>query len=121
MARTNSPKFTAGRNIAMKVPAHEFEATVIFYRDIIGLPLAEGDEPGIVFAFGDKQLWIDRADHLSQAEIWLEIRTDDVRVAEKYCRENGIVRRDEIENLPPGFEGFWISSPANIIHLVSGE
>ncbi len=121
MARVNAPKFRAGRNMAMKVPAHEFEATVEFYRDIISLPLAEGDEPGIVFAFGDKQLWIDKADHLSQAEIWLEILTDDVRAAELYCRENGILRRDEIEKLPRGFAGFWICSPANIIHLVSGE
>jgi len=31
------PKFNAGKNIAMKVPAHEFEKTAIFYRDILGL------------------------------------------------------------------------------------
>jgi hypothetical protein len=32
-----------------------------------------------------------------------------------------VVRRDEIEPLPEGFKGFWISNPANIIHLISQE
>ncbi|MGH2617936.1 MAG: hypothetical protein ACRDJC_22130 [Thermomicrobiales bacterium] len=56
--------FTGGRNIAMNVPPHLWEATVQFYR--------------------------------------------------------GVVRRDEIEPLPEGLEGFWISSPASIVHLVAG-
>lgn len=30
-------KFAAGRNIAMKVPPHLYEATVQFYRDVLGL------------------------------------------------------------------------------------
>jgi hypothetical protein len=30
-----------------------------------------------------------------------------------------IARRDEIEPLPEGFEGFWIASPASIIQIVS--
>ena len=121
MARTSSPTFTAGSNIAMKVPDHEYKRTVEFYRDIIGLPLVEEEKPDMVFAFGDKRLWIDREDRLSHAEIWLEIRTDDVAAASEFFKDKGVVRRDEIENLPAGFEGFWISSPANIIHLVSGE
>jgi hypothetical protein len=32
--------------------------------------------------------------------------------------EKGISKRDEIEPLPPGVKGFWISSPSNIIHLI---
>ena len=121
MAKKNSPTFTAGNNIAMKVPDHEYKRTVEFYRDIIGLPLVEGEKPDMVFEFGDKRLWIDRGEHLSHAEIWLEIRTDDVAAASEFFKDKGVVRRDEIENLPAGFEGFWISSPANIIHLVSGD
>lgn len=38
---TTRPRFAPGRNIAMKVPAHEFEATVGFYRDTLGLTLLD--------------------------------------------------------------------------------
>ena len=30
------PKFKPGKNIAIKVPVHEFDKTVAFYRDILG-------------------------------------------------------------------------------------
>jgi catechol 2,3-dioxygenase-like lactoylglutathione lyase family enzyme len=30
------PEFTPGTNIAMKVPVHEYEKTLSFYRDILG-------------------------------------------------------------------------------------
>jgi len=33
---------------------------------------------------------------------------------------NGVVRCDTIENLPEDFNGFWISGPGNIVHLVHG-
>ena len=29
-------KFEPGRNIAMKIPTHEHESTVRFYRDVLG-------------------------------------------------------------------------------------
>jgi hypothetical protein len=35
------PRFSAGRNIAIRIPSHEFSRTVEFYRDIIGLPLIQ--------------------------------------------------------------------------------
>ena len=72
----------------------------------------------IVFEFGDKNLWIDKIAGISQAEIWLEIQTDDIQKANDYFSEKGIPQRDEIEPLPPKFNGFWISSPSNIIHLI---
>lgn len=31
-----TPKFLPGRNIAMKVPDHEYQQTATFYRDILG-------------------------------------------------------------------------------------
>jgi hypothetical protein len=71
--------------------------------------------------FGDKRLWIDREDQISQAEIWLEIVTNDVESAEKHLRNKGVIRRNRIEELPEGFEGFWITNPADIIHLVSSD
>jgi hypothetical protein len=111
------PRFAAGRNIAMKVPPHLYEATIQFYRDVIGLKPIEQHPPSIGFEFGSNQLWIDRVPSLSQAEIWLELITNDVPAASEHLKSANVVRRDEIEPLE-GFQAFWISSPASIIHLV---
>lgn len=113
------PTLSGGRNIAQKVPPHQFEATVAFYRDVLGLALIEALQPSVVFEFGPNRLWIDPVDGLSQAEIWLELVTDDTDLAARHLEQAGVVRCDEIERLPEGFGGFWISSPASIIHLVS--
>jgi len=115
---TVQPTFTGGRNIAMKVPPHQFEATVRFYRDVLGLTEITKHHPSIGFEFGSCNLWIDRVPGISQAEIWLEVVTNDIAAASRHLHAAAIVRRDEIEPLPSGFEAFWISSPASIIHLV---
>jgi catechol 2,3-dioxygenase-like lactoylglutathione lyase family enzyme len=115
--------FIPGSNIAMKVPVHEFESTVAFYRDILGFELVDASSPdeteSVTFKFGDKNLWIDKISGISQAEVWLEVVKKDIEKASKYLEENDCVRRDEIEPLPDSFKGFWISSPANIIHLIN--
>lgn len=111
-------KFSPGRNIAMKVPPHAHEDTVRFYRDVLGFEELAEFRPAVVFKFGDKNLWIDRVPGLSQAEIWLEVQTNDLAAAEQQLAGGSIVRCDEIEPLPDGFRGFWISSPAAIVHLV---
>lgn len=117
------PQYAPGRNIAMKVPTHEYEQTVAFYRDALGFTEMEDSVPSSTessrFAFGDKILWIDCVPGLSQAELWLEVVTDDVEMAASHLEASGCARRDEIEPLPDGFRGFWVSSPANIIHLVT--
>lgn len=114
-------KFHPGRNIAMKVPSHEHEDTVRFYRDLLQLKELSGDNPGDTprFEFGDKVLWLDCEPEISQAEIWLEIVTNDIDQASQYLKAQGLHRRDDIEPLPEGFQAFWISNPSNIIHLVS--
>jgi hypothetical protein len=116
-----SPHVTPGRTIAMKIPPHEFSSTVEFYRDIIGLPLVEEEAPNIVFEFGEKRLWLGEVKNISQAQIWLEIQSPDVEAVAEYPRSRGVARRDEIEQLPNDFKGFWITNPANIIHLISQE
>jgi predicted enzyme related to lactoylglutathione lyase len=74
------PEFSPGKNIAMKVPSHEYERTVSFYKDI--LSLEQVDSPStdsyesVAFKFGDKNLWIDKITGISQAEIWLDCRMD---------------------------------------------
>jgi len=111
-------KFTAGRNIAMKVPPHVYDATVRFYREVLGLLEIAAHTPSVVFEFGSQQLWIDRVPGISQAETWLEVVTNDLEAAAALLAEAGVVRCDDIEPLPPGFRGFWVSSPASIVHLV---
>lgn len=117
------PKFTPGKNIAMKVPAHEFEETVTFYRDILGFEEVDASPPNdiesVTFKFGDKNLWIDKISGISQAEVWFEVVTEDIGVASEYFEKNDCIRRDEIEPLPEGFKGFWLANPANIIHLIT--
>lgn len=110
--------YAGGRNIAMKVPPHQYEVTVRFYRDVLGLKPLDNHLPEVGFEFGSCQLWIDRVATLSQAEVWLEIVTDDVAAAAQRLGEAGVVRCDEIEPLPVGFQGFWIANPAAIVHIV---
>lgn len=120
MGLKQPPAFTGGRNIAMKVPPHLWEATVAFYRDVLGLkPAGPLAPPSASFEFGANRLWIDRVETVSQAELWLELTTDDVGAAAEHLAAAGVVRRDEIEPLPPGFRGYWIQNPAAIIHLVA--
>lgn len=92
-----------------------------FYRDVLGLPQVEAGLPSMVFVFGVCQLWIDPVPGLSQAETWLEVVTDDATAAAERLQAAGVVRCDEIEPLSEGFDAFWISSPARIIHLVCLE
>ncbi|MCC6603168.1 MAG: hypothetical protein IT327_08160 [Anaerolineae bacterium] len=114
----NKPRFAAGRNIAMKVPPHLYEATVQFYRDVLCLKEITKHPPSVGFEFGANNLWIDRVPGISQAETWLEVVTDDIAAASDHLKAAGVVRCDEIEPLPQGFQAFWVSSPASIIHLV---
>ena len=111
-------KFTAGKNIAMKVPPHLYEATIQFYGEVLGLKEITTHAPSVGFEFGSNNLWIDRVTGISQAEIWLEVVTNDLDTASALLAEAGVVRCDDIEPLPEGFQGFWVSSPASIIHLV---
>jgi catechol 2,3-dioxygenase-like lactoylglutathione lyase family enzyme len=116
------PEFEPGRNIALKVPSHEYEKTLHFYEHILGLNRIPSYSPDqfetVTFEFGDKNLWIDKIAGLSQSEVWLEIETDNAEAAKHYLSEQGFVIRDEIEPLPEGLKGFWLSGPNNIIHLV---
>lgn len=105
----------------MKIPAHEYPATVRFYREVIGLKELTPDEAEATprFEFGGKVLWLDCMPGLSQAETWLEIQASDIELAASFLAAQGCHRRDEIEPLPDGIQAFWIASPSNIIHLIS--
>lgn len=107
-----------GINIAMKIPSHQYEATVRFYRDVIGLKPFTAKAPAIGFEFGANRLWLDEDPTMSQAEVWLELFTDDHKSALKQFEEANVVRCDPIEPLGDGFRGGWIMNPANIVHMV---
>ena len=114
--------FEGGRNIAMKVPPHQYDATVRFYRDVLRLEQIDDPKDGNVsFRFGANRLWIDKVPAMSQAELWLELITDDTAAAAELLSDAGVVRCDDIETLGDGFDGYWITSPAAIIHLVDGR
>ena len=113
------PAFRPGMNIAMKMPPAEYERLVGFYRDVLGFEVLGRHEASTVFRFGDKRLWVDRVPTLSQGEVWLELRAEDVTAAAAWLAAQGVTRRDEIEELPDGFDGFWIAAPGGMIHLVS--
>ncbi|HEV7306948.1 hypothetical protein [Ensifer sp.] len=111
-------RITGGINIAMKVPSHQFDAVVAFYRDTIGLEPISEKLPAIGFRLGPNQLWIDEASNYSQAEVWLELFADDHAAALGRLAASNVVRCDHVEELGKDFRGGWIMNPANIVHMV---
>lgn len=107
-----------GINIAMKIPSHQYKATVRFYRDVIGLKPFDAKAPAVGFELGPNRLWLDEDPTLSRAEIWLELFTPDHRAAAVHLAEADTVRCDAIEPLGEDFRGFWIMNPSNIVHIV---
>lgn len=109
-----------GIDITMKVPSHQYEPMIAFYRDIIGLKRLtdDDDEDAVIFEFGPNKLWIEAAPGMSQAEIWLELVTDNFRTAAQHLEKKGVVRCDAIEMLPSYVKGGWYTSPASIVHMV---
>lgn len=99
------PKFTGGVDIALKLPPHQFEATIAFYRDVIGLKQITDKLPDIGFELGPVKLWIAAAPEMSQAELWLELFTDNFSEVAEYLKAAGVVRCDAIEALAEGFRG----------------
>ncbi|HWJ07063.1 MAG TPA: hypothetical protein VNS57_14895 [Steroidobacteraceae bacterium] len=111
--------FRGGRNIAMKVPAHRWLHTVAFYEETLGLPVLQRQANSIAFEFGSQRLWIDRVDHLSRAEVWLEVVASDLAAAGARLVAADVPRCDAVEPLPDGFHGYWIVNPADVVHLVA--
>lgn len=113
------PVYRGGPNIAMKIPLAEYEATLRFYRDVIGLPLLAAYSPDHVFQYGSSLLWLDSVPDIERTEIWLELLTPDTATAGEHIARSGVERCDAVEQLPEGFDGFWIRSPASVVHLVT--
>lgn len=114
----DSPRFTAGRNIAIKVPKHRYAETVAFYRDVLRLPHVGSSASSETFQFGALRLWIDCVPHQSQVDVWLEVRSDDADAAARWLQARGIPVRDELEPLDD-VPGHWISDPAGVVLLLT--
>lgn len=119
--------FRGGSNLAMKLPKAQFDRTVAFYRDVLGMTVEDYAHPdtraavsrSVKVAFGPSTLWLDRVDNYAQAELWLELVTDDdLEAATAHLASHGVEPQDELEALPPGLAAHWISNPAGIPHLV---
>lgn len=95
-------KIFGGIDIAIKVPPHQYEATLAFYRDVVGLKPITDKAPAIGFELGPNKLWIDPAPGMSQVEVWLELFTDNFDEAADQLARAGVVRCDPIEPLPDG-------------------
>lgn len=108
-----------GVNIAMKVPTHQYDAVVAFYRDVLKLPELKGGSD-VSFAHGPNRLWIDRVPQLSQAELWLELVTSDFDATAEGLEAAGVERNDALEPLPNSetFRGGWFFNPAGIVRLL---
>lgn len=122
MTEPRTRRFEAGTNIAMKVPASLHDEAVAFYRDTVGLPYVGSDGTTEIFQFGASRLWLDRVEHATHAEVWLEILTDDVDEGAVHLAGSGARIADELEPLD-GVDGHWIIDPGGTVLLLnrSGE
>ncbi len=77
----NKRLFSGGRKFALKIPPREFDQTLRFYRDTLGLQRLDKYHPSHVFEFGANLLWLDRVETMTHTEIWLELRTPDTESA----------------------------------------
>jgi catechol 2,3-dioxygenase-like lactoylglutathione lyase family enzyme len=121
-------RFEAGTNVAMKIPRADYDATVAFYRDTLGMDVEEVDDTGspVVAAshrvtFGAVTLWLDRVDGVARSDVWLELRTDDLDRATHHLAAAEIHPCDEVEPLDgdAGRTSHWIRNPAGVVHLVA--
>lgn len=117
---SHAPQFVGGDNISLKVDESQFDQVVYFFRDILKLTIDELSDDSAKVQFGSAFLWVDKADKSQAGQIWLELRTEDTTRAAEYLFRKGIARCDEVEELPPGYDGFWIRSPLGNVILVSG-
>lgn len=110
--------FTAGNNIAIKIPKFKYEETVSFYKDVVKLPYLGFQSNAHAFQFGEVTLWLDCMENYSQSDVWLEIKTEKVKEAAEYLQKNQVPRRDEVE-VHENSPGYWISDPCGTILRVN--
>lgn len=121
-----TPRFSGGTNIAMTIPAVRYDETLSFYRDVLGMHVEEEAAPAVGMVsrsartqFGPCTLWFDCVDNYARSDIWLELRTDDLDAALSHLEVHGVKPQDELEALPEGSRGHWVSNPVAVPHMLS--
>ncbi|GIG68730.1 VOC family protein [Phytomonospora endophytica] len=123
----SKPAYTAGLNIAMKIPKADYEATVAFYRDTLGFDVKEDDvsyAPTVsrthAVSFGPNTLWLDCVDNYASPDLWLQLHTDDLDAATGQLADIGVHPCDEVEPFDSTeTRTHWIKNPAGIVHLLA--
>lgn len=110
----------AGSNIAVKVPAGLYESTVRFYRETVSLRVVDESDSSIGFEFGSMVLWLDRVEHATHAEVWLELSTTDVDASTAALVAAGARVADEIEPLDRR-DRHWIIDPGGTVLLLTPQ
>lgn len=114
--------FSAGPNIALKIPKNKFEQTVAFYRDVLKFEVVERDitHPTVSrtfeVTFGSNTIWLDCVDNYAKSDIWLELQTDNVAQATAYLDQHGVPTCDELEQIPENRH--WIQDPAGNVLII---
>lgn len=119
------PTFKAGSNIALKIPKRKYEATVAFYRDVLGLEVEERpiSNPTVSkthkVKFGANTLWLDCVDNYSRTDTWLQLHVDNVVKAVEHLQAHGHPTCDELEEVPENMH--WITDPAGNVFLITDK
>ncbi|WP_193318073.1 MULTISPECIES: VOC family protein [Streptomyces] len=124
--------FSGGVNVAMKIPAPDWAATVAFYRDTLGLEVvdeAEGEATGtatvshtVAVRFGPTTLWLDRVPGAARSDVWLELRTPHLESAMERLARAGHQPLDSVEPFTaPDTRAHWYRNPAGVVHLLTEE
>jgi len=118
-------KFRGGVNIAIKIPKSKYEETVFFYRDVLKLEVKEKsiDNPTVSqtheVKFGNNIVWLDCVDNYTHSEVWLELKTPDVKNATEYLKSEGVSTCDELEQIPKDMH--WIMDPAGTVFIINKQ
>jgi hypothetical protein len=118
-------KFSGGVNIAIKIPKSKYENTVVFYKDVLKLEVEEKPIANPTVSrthqvkFGPNIVWLDCVDNYTHQEIWLELKTPDVKSATTYLASKEINTCDEIEEIPEDMH--WIMDPAGTVFILSKD
>ena len=114
--------FKGGCNIAIKCPATKYLSTVAFYRETLGLPILHYCPSCSKIKWSETtSLWIDCLPSLTSHSVWLEINTSSTEAARSYLKgRKRVSMRPDVEIIPPGVDGFWVSPPNDMVHLIRG-
>ncbi len=102
--------------------ARNFEETVAFYRDLLGLPV-EHQHPGFVqFATEGTKLYVHgmkEAPPLRAHTVEIHFEVADVDAATAALRDKGVVLEHEPQNMPWGARVAWFRDPEGyVVELV---